>query len=469
MQEKFLLWFRNDLRISDNPALSEATKNGSVLPVYIFDPEENIGAASKFWLHNSLKLLNESLQANLNVYFGNPKDVIFKLVKELNINYVYWNRLYDNKSIKRDSEIKLSLASSGIKCKSFSASLLWEPWDVLKSDKTPYKVYTHFYRNGCLKTSEPRYPIPKLQNLSLIKDPNNKTTINDLALLPKNEWYKKLTQNCLIGEKLALQKLNKFLSYGLKDYKEGRNYPAKENISNLSANLHFGEISPNQIWYAVKSLYPNQNIDNNADHFLSELGWREFSYYLLYHFPELPYKNFQNKFDKFSWHYDEDLLKKWQKGETGYPIIDAGMRELWETGFMHNRVRMIVASFLIKNLLIDWRYGSDWFWNCLTDADLANNSASWQWVAGSGADAAPYFRIFNPVLQGEKFDPDGSYTRKFVPEIAKLPNKFLFNPWLASSEILKKANIELGKDYPCPIIDLEFSRERALNAFKNIQ
>jgi deoxyribodipyrimidine photo-lyase len=232
----------------------------------------------------------------------------------------------------------------------------------------------------------------------------------------------------------------------------------------LSPHLHFGEISPNMIWHRVRT--SGQSEDSN--HYLSELGWREFSYNLLYYFPQLPNKNLQTKFDRFPWRDNSEHLKKWQDGETGYPIIDAGMRELWETGFMHNRLRMIAGSFLVKNLLIHWHYGKEWFWNCLVDADLASNSASWQWVAGCGADAAPYFRIFNPIAQGQKFDPSGEYTRKFVPELRKLPNKYLFTPWEAPTELLADSGIKLGKDYPYPIVDLKNSRELALDAYSSI-
>lgn len=267
-----------------------------------------------------------------------------------------------------------------------------------------------------------------------------------------------------IGEKAASKKLSNFLEHGLLGYKEGRNQPASKHVSHLSPHLHFGEISPNQVWQeAQKTRSPRFATDLN--HFLSELGWREFSYNLLFHVPNLPWKNFQKKFDSFPWQYNPKALKAWQRGQTGYPLVDAGMRELWQTGYMHNRVRMVAASFLVKNLLMHWHHGESWFWDCLVDADLANNSASWQWVAGSGADAAPYFRIFNPVTQGEKFDPDGIYTRALVPELGRLPSKYLFSPWKATDTVLKQAGVKLGVTYPKPIVDLAFSRERALDAY----
>ena len=292
-----------------------------------------------------------------------------------------------------------------------------------------------------------------------------KYDIEDLGLLPLENWYKKLDNHWEIGEVAAKNKMHNFINTGLNGYKDQRNYPFKKNVSRLSPHLHFGEISPNQIWYEVVENIPNKDVD----HFLSELGWREFSNYLLFHFPNLNEINFQRKFDDFPWKFNNELFSAWTKGETGYPIVDAGMRELWQTGYIHNRVRMIVASFLVKNLLIHWHYGRDWFWDCLVDADLANNSASWQWVAGSGADAAPYFRIFNPVIQGEKFDINGEYTRRFVPELSLLPNNYLFKPWEASKEILNRSSVELGKTYPFPIVDLRETREIALNSYNVIR
>jgi len=286
--------------------------------------------------------------------------------------------------------------------------------------------------------------------------------------LPKIGWNNKFEQYWAIGEDAAYKRLDNFLESGLKDYKKNRNFPSKDNVSRLSPYLHFGEISPNYIWHKVIT-QENKGYVQDVEHFCSELGWREFSYYLLYHFPQLPKQNLNSKFDIFPWREDKKLLKLWQKGKTGIPIVDAGMRQLWETGYMHNRVRMIVASFLVKNLLLDWRHGEKWFWDCLLDADLANNSASWQWIAGCGADAAPYFRIFNPVLQGQKFDPAGDYTRKFVPELKNLPDKYLFNPWEAPGNVLIGTGISLGKDYPKPIVDLKESRNRALKAFASLK
>jgi deoxyribodipyrimidine photo-lyase len=465
-----IFWFRRDLRISDNPGLLAAVKNGNVLPVYILDDASagdfKIGAASRWWLHHSLLELNKSLDGKLNVYVGDSKKILTEIVRSNKVDAVYWNRCYEPFRIKDDSEIKTHLKTMGLDAQSFNASLLWEPWEILKADGTPYKVFTPFYQNGCLKAAAPREPL-KAELGNLLKDEANKNTIESLNLLPNKPWYKGMENMWGIGEAAAQKQLQHFLDNGLLGYKEGRNYPVKDNTSRLSPYLQFGEISPNQIWHAAQMRTNTKNIAD-VEHFLRELGWREFSYHLLYHFPDLPRKNFQSKFDTFEWTYNETLLQAWKHGKTGYPIVDAGMRELWQTGYMHNRVRMIVASFLIKNLLIHWHHGEDWFWDCLIDADLANNSASWQWVAGSGADAAPYFRIFNPITQGQKFDPDGTYTRKFVPELSSIPDKFLFNPWEAPQEILRACGVRLGDTYPLPIVNLAASRNEALRIYKEL-
>ena len=462
-------WFRQDLRLSDNPSLSEAAQQGTVLPVYIFDNknagEHQHGAASQWWLHHSLSALNNSLNNKLCIQIGDPKKILIDLIQEHNVTAVYWNRCYEPWQIKRDKQIKKVLQTHNIEANSFNGSLLWEPWDVLKKDGTPYKVFTPYYRRGCLNASLPREPLLKPRKLKIFEHDVCDTKIEDLDLLPKIRWDEQLIPHWKIGEIPAQQKLKTFLKNSLTDYKEGRNFPAKTSTSLLSPHLHFGEISPNQIWFDAKTF---ENSDN-LDHFQSELGWREFSYSLLYFFPELPRKNLQPKFDAFPWIENLENLTRWQQGQTGYPVVDAGMRQLWQTGFMHNRVRMIVGSFLVKNLLLHWHHGERWFWDCLVDADLANNSASWQWVAGCGADAAPYFRIFNPITQGEKFDPEGVYTRNFVPELKNIPDKYLFSPWEAPEEILKDAGVILGENYPAPIVELRHSRERALNAYQTIR
>ena len=462
-----IYWFRRDLRLLDNPALSEAANAGPVIPIYILDKLQTNyteGRASRWWQNQSLYSLNKQLNHRLLIFNGDPKEIILRLAKVSDSKTVYWNRCYEPWQIEVDSKIERILKEKNINVITRNGSLLWEPWRTLKKDGTPYKVFTPYFKKRCLSLPEPRKPIPKPLNMILADIPS-KTAIKANFISPKEcSWENKIKKYWRIGEKAAINKLENFLKSGLSSYKEGRNYPSKKNISMLSPHLHFGEISPNTIWHRVRT--SGQSEDSN--HYLSELGWREFSYNLLYYFPQLPNKNLQTKFDRFPWRDNSEHLKKWQDGETGYPIIDAGMRELWETGFMHNRLRMIAGSFLVKNLLIHWHYGKEWFWNCLVDADLASNSASWQWVAGCGADAAPYFRIFNPIAQGQKFDPSGEYTRKFVPELRKLPNKYLFTPWEAPTELLADSGIKLGKDYPYPIVDLKNSRELALDAYSSI-
>jgi len=462
-------WFRQDLRLSDNPALDSAAQYETLIPIYILDEvnsgEFKMGAASKWWLHQSLTKLNESLDGKLLVYQGNPHEILNKLIEEQEVSYVTWNRCYEPWRIDRDKEIKRNFEDKNVAVESYSASLLWEPWTISKDDGTPYRVFTPFYKKGCLNSEEPRLPAGKVDLSNLYSEDLSSDSITDLNLLPTIKWYKSFEEEWNPGEIGAEQNLNSFLDSGLLNYKEGRNFPSQEFVSRLSPHLHFGEISPNEVWYRAKTKEGISGIEKSLAHFHSELGWREFSYYLLYHFPDLPNKNFQEKFDIFPWQENEEFLALWQKGNTGYPIVDAGMRELWQTGYMHNRLRMIVGSFLVKNLLIDWRFGERWFWDCLVDADLASNSASWQWVAGSGADAAPYFRIFNPITQGLKFDPEGEYTKKYVPELRDLPNKYLFSPWEAPENILADAGIELGKNYPKPMVDLKLSRETALEAF----
>lgn len=460
-------WFRQDLRIADNPALTAAADAGRVLPVFILDDVNagdcRPGAASRWWLHHSLTQLDNSLRGKLACFAGDAKDILPALVREHDVKLVCWNRCYEPWRIERDREIKSALRDLGVEVQSFNGSLLWEPWEPLKADGTPYKVFTPFYKRGCLAAPPPREPIGEPAHLEVTRIEHD--GLDALGLIPQIRWDKKMAPYWEIGEAGAHARLEDFLTQGIQRYKEGRDLPAKRYVSRLSPHLHFGEISPNQVWYAAK----DGRSGTNLDHFLSELGWREFSYSQLYHFPELPWKNWQQKFDDFPWRKDAAALKRWQQGKTGYPIVDAGMRELWETGYMHNRVRMIVGSFLVKNLLLHWRDGERWFRDCLVDFDLASNSASWQWVAGCGADAAPYFRVFNPITQGEKFDKAGEYTRHWVPELEALPDKYLFKPWEAPPLVMQEAGIELGRDYPEPIVDVKASRQNALDAFASIK
>ncbi|SMF48577.1 deoxyribodipyrimidine photo-lyase type I [Alteromonadaceae bacterium Bs31] len=461
-------WFRQDLRLSDNPSLLAASKAGNVLPIYILDDdnagEYKMGGASRWWLHHSLNALNKSLKGNLRVYRGDAQAILCKLVEQNPNCSLSWNRCYEPWRIARDKSIKQALEQAGVEAQSYNGSLLWEPWQVLKKDGTPYKVFTPYYRRGCLSATAPREPLAK-PRIRYAEGDFQALTIDELHLLPTVAWDVQLNGHWKIGEAPAQARLRQFIDEGLADYKEGRNYPAKKNVSQLSPHLHWGEISPNQVWYDVQ----RSGSGVNEDCLLSELGWREFSYALLYHFPNLPEKNLQKKFDAFPWRNNKKKLARWQQGMTGYPIVDAGMRELWQTGYMHNRVRMIVGSFLVKNLLLHWHHGKNWFWDCLVDADLASNSASWQWIGGCGADAAPYFRVFNPISQGEKFDHSGAYTRHFVPELSALPDKYLYRPWEAPEAVLDAAGIELGVTYPLPVVDVKLSREQALEAFKAIK
>ena len=336
----------------------------------------------------------------------------------------------------------------------------------MKKDGTPYKVFTPYFRKARSVDGEaPREPIPMPEGIVFAEGSFGEEGIDSLGLLPEVRWDQSLVGSWAFGEVAARAQLDEFISNRVYEYKKGRDFPAAEKTSRLSPHLHWGTISPHQVWDALGDCLD----DDNVDTFRSELGWREFSYSLLYHFQELPACNLQAKFDAFPWQNDFVSLERWQQGRTGYPIVDAGMRELWQTGTMHNRVRMIVGSFLVKNLLLHWQLGAEWFWDCLFDADLASNSASWQWVAGCGADAAPYFRVFNPVTQGEKFDRAGEYTRKYVPELDKLPQKYLYCPWDAPGEVLREAGVVLGETYPKPIVHLKDSRERALEAYQTIR
>ncbi|NCF70800.1 MAG: deoxyribodipyrimidine photo-lyase [Chlamydiales bacterium] len=458
---KAIFWFRQDLRIKNNFALEKASKDHSIIPIYILDEEENLGGASKLWLHHSLASLNDSLKGRLLLFKGSPKTIIEALIDKHKIDACFWGRCYEPWRIKRDKALKASLKENGIETNSYNNALLWEPWEVLKDDNTPYKVFSAFYRKAQTQT-----PFDYTSKNS-VKFPNENikgVSLDSLKLVPKLKWTQSIVAGWTPGEKGAEKAIRQFLDQNIDDYKEGRDFPKKDATSKLSPHLHFGEVSATRVWKIASSFSASANIEC----FLREICWREFAYYSLFHFPQLPEKPLIEKFAAFPWQGDLKHLIKWQKGLTGYPIIDAGMRELWQTGYMHNRVRMIVASFLIKNLMIPWQKGQEWFWDCLFDADLASNSMNWQWAAGCGIDAAPYFRIFNPVTQGEKFDAQGEYTKKYVPELKNLPSKYLFQPWKAPKEVLKDADIEIGVDYPHPIIDLKLSRERALQAYHSL-
>lgn len=461
-------WFRQDLRLTDNPSLYEAGEYEYVLPIYILDDENagffKMGSASRLWLHHALTSLNNSLENSLTCYQGEALQILLRLVDALPVKAVFWNRCYEPWRMKRDKKIKQQLQGKGIFSSSFNGSLLWEPWEINKTDGTPYKVFTPFYQKGCLGTHPPRRPIKKPKKICFYQEITESISIDKLGLLPKKSWPQSIEKSWQISETGAHNKISFFLEKGLSHYKRGRDYPSKPYPSRISPYLHFGQISPHQIWEVIRSQEPTEH----TAHFCSELGWREFSYNLLFYNPELPWHNFQQKFERFPWEDNRTLLEYWRQGKTGIPMVDAGMRELLQTGYMHNRMRMIVGSFLVKNLLLHWHHGERWFWECLVDADLANNSSGWQWIAGCGADAAPYFRVFNPVTQGQNFDADGTYIRRFIPEIAALPNTHLFSPWKTPKKILQNARVILGQTYPYPIVDLQDSRKRALAAFKSL-
>lgn len=464
-----IVWFRQDLRLADNPALAHAASKGAVLPVYILDESAEaraIGGASRWWLHHSLAALAVSL-GGLVILRGDPRDHLPKLARETQAQCVCWNRCYEPYAIARDTQIKRRLTRDGIDVASFNGSLLFEPWTVQTKDGGPYKVYSRW--RACLQLPlEVPQPAPRVE---VAKTDEFGVRLDDLGLLPvKPNWAKGFEQEWTPGEDGARERLEAFLDDGLNGYADLRNRPDLPHTSRLSAHLHFGEISPRQIWAAATACAEADKASRkDTEKFLAELGWREFSYHLLYHFPELPDRNWRREFDAYPWTADTKHLAAWQRGKTGYPIVDAGMRELWATGYMHNRVRMIVASFLIKHLRIDWRRGEAWFWDTLVDADLANNAASWQWVAGSGADSAPYFRIFNPMHQGRRFDPDGAYVRRWCPELARLPDAHLHAPFESPQDVLREAGVTLGVDYPKPVVDHAEARKAALAGYDKVK
>ena len=467
---KAIVWFRQDLRLCDNPALAEACRHHrTIIPIYILDEATTfVGGAQRWWLHHSLTSLDKGLKnsgLNLCLRQGSAFAILEQLVQDHQIEAIYWNRCYDPVAIDRDKEIKKFFQASGVRVVSSNGSLLHEPWQITNKAGHFFKVFTPYWR-ACLK----QLNIPEPYRIS--NTPENvgvdSESLASWNLLPtKPNWAKAFGDHWQPGEDGALSKLAEFVDNNLKGYSTSRDEPAKDATSKLSPHLHFGEISPWQVWRAIEAAQANRDCDlKSVERFMAELGWREFSYHLLYHVPSLPNSNFKSDFDAFPWGNDTLFLKCWQEGKTGYPIIDAGMRELWHTGYMHNRVRMIVASFLTKDLFIDWRLGASWFLDTLVDADLASNSASWQWVAGCGADAAPYFRIFNPVLQGEKFDPEGVYVKQWVPELKHVPAQWIHKPWMAPQD---KLGLNLDKEYPEPIVDHQEVRKMALLHYKSIE
>ncbi|MFN3608627.1 MAG: cryptochrome/photolyase family protein [Hyphomonas sp.] len=468
-----ILWFREDLRLTDNPALDAAVRTGRPL-ICVFIRETGaeaprpLGGASEWWLDKSLQALSTSLEAiggKLVLRTGSAENQILALVEETGAEAVFWNRRYGVPERDTDAAIKKALKEQGLDCQSFNGRLLMEPWELKTGSGGWYKVFTPFWR-----ALQANYKPPEFLSAPtrISAHPAASESLTDWALHPtKPDWSGGLAKAWQPGEAGAMARLDAFLDGPVSDYASTRNLPGVgTGTSRLSPHLRFGEIGPAQIWRAVKARLEAQQADeDSARVFLSEIAWREFSYMLLYYNPALATENYNGNFNRMAWRDGEAEFAAWCRGETGYPIVDAGMRELWQTGWMHNRVRMIVASFLTKHLLLPWQRGEQWFWDTLVDADPAANPASWQWTAGSGADAAPYFRVFNPISQGQKFDSNGEYVRQWCPELARLPDKYLHAPFEADAQTLSRAGVKLGTTYPHAIIDHPVGRQRALDAY----
>lgn len=474
-----LLWLRNDLRLGDNPAFTAAlaaaeAQRTSLIAFYCHDETSSgirpLGGAVRWWLHQSLTALTAEL-ATYNIPLalrrGAAGEQVSALIAETGARQLFWNRRYGAAEIAVDTALKADLTAQGVQVASSNAALLVEPWEVKTGQGKPFQVFTPFWKAARpLAASRPPLPLPPVHRLP---DPPTLSSeaLDTWGFLPSRpDWAGGLRETWTPGAAGAQARLTEFLETSLTAYADTRDRPDRPATSGLSPFLRFGEISPRQIWAAADLACQGQLTERGPECFTRELGWREFSYHLLYHQPQIAIRPIRPQFESFPWQPDADLLRAWQMGLTGYPIVDAGMRQLWQTGWMHNRVRMLVGSLLVKHLLQPWQAGEAWFWDTLVDADPASNPASWQWVAGCGADAAPYFRIFNPVLQGEKFDPDGAYVRRWVPELARLPAAVIHKPWEAPSAVLHAAGVRLDQTYPRPIVGLSEGRDRALAAFR---
>jgi len=458
-----IVWFRRDLRLFDNPALGAAAASGApLIALYVLDEPAMAawrpGAASRWRLHHSLASLARDLAALgvcLVLRRGAADLALEGLIEQTGATALYWNRLYEPWAVRRDGEIKARLRARGLRVESFNASLLFELATLAKA----YRVFTPFWR-ACLASPEPATPLPARERLAAAKDVAG-DRLEDWRLLPtRPDWAAGFREVWRVGESAARERLQEFAGASAADYGAARDAPGQEGVSRLSAHLHFGEIFPRQVWHEIAA-----QVGERGAPFLRQLGWREFCHHLLFANPDLPERPLGGRFQRFPWRRDDEGFCAWKKGGTGYPFVDAAMRQLWRTGYIHNRARMVAASFLVKHLLLPWQEGEAWFWDTLIDADLANNACGWQWVAGCGADAAPYFRVFNPVSQGEKFDPEGAYVRRYVPELAGLDKKFIHRPWEAPREILRAAGVILGETYPRPIVEHAFARKRALEAY----
>ena len=472
MTSPALYWLRSDLRLADNAALTAAAAQGPVIFLFVLDDETpgewRLGAASRWWLHKSLAALSAKVPVVLRR--GRAEMVIADVLAETGAASIHFTRDYAPWSGALERRVKEVAEAAGAACHRYGGFLLHEPEAIRNGAGEPYRVYTPFSK-ACFAAGEPR-PLRPVPAFTTWTGTPASDRLEDWGLRPTApDWARGFSGLWTPGEDGASRRLAGFIRDGLAHYADERDRPDRDVTSRLSAHLRFGEISPAQCWHAVRAaeVQSGGRLARTAEKFLKEVLWREFSYHLLHHWPTLPSEPFRPEFGSFPWNEDPQALKAWQRGRTGYPIVDAGMRELWATGTMHNRVRMIAASFLIKDLLIPWQEGERWFWDTLVDADIGNNAASWQWVAGCGADAAPYFRIFNPVLQGVKFDPLGAYVRKWVPELARLPDEFIHRPWEAPRLVLSASGIELGRDYPHPLVDHGAARDRALAAFQEIK
>ncbi|HSN71597.1 MAG TPA: deoxyribodipyrimidine photo-lyase [Steroidobacteraceae bacterium] len=475
--QRGIVWLRRDLRLDDNPALDWASRHADELVLaYVHAPDEEDawapGAASRWWLHHSLAEFDRQLAGSgqrLVILPGPSLSALLGLAESLRVDFVCWNRLYEPAIVARDKEVKSALREQGVDARSFKGALLVEPWEVETAQGEPYRVFTPFWR-ACQSHLEQLTPaLARPARLAAPARLPRTLSVDDLGLLPGIRWDTGLAATWQPGETGAHAALDRFISSAAADYGDGRNRPDQHSTSRLSPHLHFGEISPRRVLAAINGTEFRGRARDSAASFVRELGWREFAHHLLYHFPQTPTAPLDQRFAEYPWRDDAAAIEAWQRGATGYPIVDAGMRELWQTGWMHNRVRMIVASYLTKNLQVHWLEGARWFWDTLVDADLANNTLGWQWTAGCGADAAPYFRVFNPVLQAERHDPDRAYLRRWIPELAKLPDTWIHRPWEAPAEILASAGVELGTTYPRPLVDLRDSRSRALAGYQAIR
>lgn len=478
MKQAIIYWYRQDLRTRDLAGLRAAAATGMpVIPCYILDDQAHeqctLGAASRWWLHHSLVSLADDMSdlgGKLVLRRGPTAEVLDDLLAETGAQTIYCSRLYEPWADKLEKHLHDRFEERGVTFKRYPGSLLFEPDQILTGSNAPFKVFTPFWRR-CRNATPPAPAQPLPKDIHWYSQECASDDIASWALTPRSpDWALRWPTLWRPGQAGASERLKSFLGGPVGNYADGRNHPALEATTRLSPHLHFGELSPRTIWHATMDV-SNQRpeLRDQTDKFLSELGWREFSHHLLFHFPHIVNAPFKTQFEQFPWLGNETALRAWQRGVTGYPIVDAGMRELWQTGYMHNRIRMVVASFLTKHLLVDWRSGARWFWDTLLDADLANNTCGWQWVAGSGADASPYFRIFNPIIQGEKFDEDGIYIRRWVPELAALPDRYLNRPWEAPDDVLAAAHVTLGEHYPHPIVDHKSARESALAAYASLK